>query len=301
MKRTIALGSIMLMCIGLLFTACKKDDSNETATDDSAAQQEQSADESLVQNESENSLNEVNVALSGSGFGKAGSIAGATVNDSSFISEHKLIITYNGTSADGRRTRTGQIVVQLINGNNWGDAGAVLKIEYINFRITHIASGKSITVNGNHIVTNVSGGRSFVDASVTHMIRGAITISFDNTSATRTWQVARRRVVTAAGGNYEVTISGDTTLTGTNNIVVWGINRAGNPFYTQISQPVVWNSTCPAGPSAGIKIHKGIAHEITVTFGVDASGNPVTGTCPYGFRINWTNLRNQAKTAVISY
>jgi hypothetical protein len=299
MKRTIRLSSIALVAISLFLFACKKD-KTDGQDDDSSGQMEQSADELLMQNESENALNEVNAAISGSTFGKTVGIAGATINDSSFISEKKVIITYNGTSADGRRNRTGEITIQLINGNNWGEQGSVVKIDFNNFRITQIASGKSIVLNGFHAITNTSGGRSFVSASVTHTIRGSVKVSFDNATS-RSWQIARKRVVTSTSGVYEITVTGDTTLSATQHIAVWGTNRQGNSFYTQISQPVVWSSTCPAGPLSGVKVHKGIAREITVTFGVDASGNPVTGTCAYGFKINWINLRNQSKTTVISY
>lgn len=300
MKKLTTLGAIALVAFGLTFTACKKKDSDET-DDDTSAQTEQSADESLMQNESETALNEADIAISGSTFGKTGGIAGATIDDSTFIAQKKIVVTYNGNSADSRRNRTGEVVMQLISGNNWGEAGAVVKIDFNNLHITHIASGKSITINGNHIITNVSGGRAFVNASVVHSIRGSMSVTFDNTSTTRSWQIARKRTIASSGGVYSVTVAGDTTLSGIPKIVVWGTNRAGNTFYTQISQDVVWSSQCPTGPSSGVKVHKGIAREITVTFGVDASGNPVTGTCPYGFKIGWTNLRNQAKTAVVSY
>jgi hypothetical protein len=190
--------------------------------------------------------------------------------------------------------------VQLVSGNKWSDVGAQLRITYTNLRITQISSGKSITLNGYHQLTNVTGGKAFVDASVVQTVRGEMQVSFDNATS-RNWQVARKRVVNFNNGNYDITISGDTTVLGMNNIVIWGTNRNGNEFYTQISQPIVFNSTCPGKPVSGVKIHKKLAREITVTFGVDASGMPVSGSCPYGFKINWTNVRNVNKTAVISY
>jgi hypothetical protein len=301
MKKLTTMGTIVLVAFGLAFTSCKKKDSDEN-DDDTSLQTEQSADESLMQNESETSLNEADIALAGSTFGKTGGIAGATINDSSFIAQKKLVITYNGNSADGKRNRTGEVVVQLISGNNWGEAGAVVKIDFNNLHITHIASGKSITINGNHIVTNINGGRAFVNTSVVHSIRGSMSVTFDNTSTTRSWQIARKRTIASAAGAYTITVSGDTTLNSIPKIIVWGTNRAGNSFYTQINQDVVWSSLCPTGPSSGVKVHKGIAREITVTFGVDASGNPVTGgNCPYGLKINWKNIRNVDKTALISY
>jgi hypothetical protein len=127
-----------------------------------------------------------------------------------------------------------------------------------------------------------------------------MSVAFDN-GTSHNWQIARRRIITSSTGVYEVTLIGDTSIAGFNNVVVWGTNRRGNIFYTQINQAVKWNTTCPAGPSSGVKVHKGIAREITVTFGVDQSGNPVTGSCPYGFKIGWQNLINQSRVAIISY
>ncbi len=285
------------MVISLSLSSCKKNDNAET-DDDTAAQMQQSSDESLMQNESENSLDEVNVAVSGSTFGKTGTIAGATIVDSPSIKA--VFITYNGASADSKRMRVGEVKVQLVTGNNWGEAGAQIRITYTNLRITQVSSGKSITLNGYHLITNVTGGRAFVSATVTHTVRGEMQLSFDNATS-RSWQVARRRVVNWANGNYDVTISGDTTVLGLTNIVVWGTNRNGNEFYTQIAQPIVFNSICPGKPVSGQKVHKKLVREITVTFGVDVTGNPVSGTCPYGFKISWTNARNVNKTAVISY
>lgn len=136
--------------------------------------------------------------------------------------------------------------------------------------------------------------------SVTHTVRGNMTVTFDG-GRSLSWQIARRRVSTAVGAVYTITISGDTTVNGINNVAVWGLNRNSTMFYTQISSPIVFSSTCINGPISGVKVHKGIAREITVTFGVDAAGNPVSANCPYGFKLNWTNLRNETKTAVVSY
>ncbi|MES2558784.1 MAG: hypothetical protein V4590_03535 [Bacteroidota bacterium] len=298
MKKLIAITLVALTALSLSLSSCKKNDKDEQDTDDTGTQTQHSGDESLMQIESENSLNEVNTALSGSTFGKTGEIAGATIVDSPSIKT--IFITYNGTSADGKRTRTGEVTVQLVTGNNWGEAGAQIRITYTNLKITHVVTGKSVTLNGYHLITNVTGGRAFISATVTHTVRGAMQVSFDNTTS-RNWQVARRRVVNSSNGAYDVTISGDTTIAGLTNIVIWGTNRFGSEFYTQITQPIVFNSTCPGKPVSGVKNHKKLAREITVTFGVDASGNPVSGTCPYGYKINWTNARNVNKTAVISY
>lgn len=290
--------SIFAIALAFYLSSCREREEDDFK-DDTTTQTQQSSDESMMTNESEVSINEVNIALSGTGFGKTGSIAGATI-DTSLMNEKKIVITYNGNSADNRRTRTGKITLQLTNGTNWGEVGAVLTITYDNFKVLHIASGKSVVFNGQHLITNITGGRSFLVPSVTHIVRGNMNVVFDG-GRSLSWQIARRRVSTAVGTIYSVTISGDTTVNGINNAAVWGMNRNATMFYTQISTPILFSSTCVNGPTSGVKVHKGIAREITVTFGVDAAGNPISSSCPYGFKLNWTNLRNEAKTAVISY
>ncbi|AMS27594.1 hypothetical protein AEM51_11785 [Bacteroidetes bacterium UKL13-3] len=297
MKQLFTYVIIGIAALSITVSSCKKKDIDEN-DDDTTIQTQQVSDESLFLNESENSLDEVNIAISGSTFGKTRTIAGATIVDSPLIKA--VFITYNGLSGDGKRMRVGEVKIQLVTGNNWGEAGAKVRVTYSNLRITNIQTSKSITLNGFHLLTNVTGGRAFVDASVMHTIRGEMQLFFDN-AASRNWQIARKRIVNYNNGNYDITISGDTTISGYTNIAVWGTNRNGNDFYTQLAQPIIFNSICLGKPVSGQKVHKKLAREITVTYGVDANGNVVIGTCPYGLKVNWINIRNVNKTVVISY
>jgi hypothetical protein len=52
---------------------------------------------------------------------------------------------------------------------------------------------------------------------------------------------------------------------------------------------------------SGIRVHHGVVRELTVTFGVDASGNAVTSGCPYGYKLNWTNQNGIPKEVILSY
>ena len=291
---------LLLALFTAVNSACNRDKDSTEEEDDSTEQLQQSKDESFVSNESDVNLDEVNSLLMGNVFGKTGGISGATIDDSTLISEKKIVITYNGLNASGTRNRVGQVTVQLVNGSKWSDPGAILKVVYSGLVVTHISTGKSIKFNGFHTILNIDGGRAFVDSLVQHAIRGQMTVAFDN-GASRTWNVARKRLIRHIDLVYSVEVRGDTTLAGMSNIVIWGVNRGGNAFYTQIQQPIQWSSLCPLGPLSGVKIHKGIKREITATFGVDQSGVSVNGDCPYGFKIEWVNIRNVSKKVVIGY
>lgn len=300
MKKLIHLGLVTMVVAGLTLVGCKKND-DESETEDGLEQSEMSSDESSHNNELESSLNEVDAATSASGLGKGASIPGATINDSTFMSSKKIVITYNGLSGDGLRMRTGEVTIQLISGNKWSDAGAILKIDAVNLKITRQATGKSIVINGTHYLTNMTGGKVWINQQVTHRVRGNTQVTFDN-GTQRNWQVARLRTFTNNSGLLTATVAGDTTVGGYSNVVVWGTNRRGISFYTQITTPLTFNSLCTTRPVSGVKVHNGLNKAVTVTFGVDASGQPHTGSgCPYGFMINWVDRKNNTRTAVISY
>lgn len=288
-----------MLVAGLTLNSCKKNESE--VTEDGLEQAELSADESNHTNMLEATLSEADVAISGSGLGKGPGIPGAKIDDSTFINSKKIVITYDGLSGDGQRMRVGVVILELISGSKWTDAGAVLKVEAQNLVITRVSNGKSVTINGIHYITNVTGGKAYVAENVVHTVRGNTQVSFDN-GTTRSWQVARKRTFTNIAGQLGLKVEGDTSVGGFSNVVVWGTNRRGNAFYSQITSPLTFNSACTSRPVSGVKVHNGLAKSITVTFGVDASGNPHSGTdCPYGFKINWEDRKGNARTSVIAY
>jgi|NOAtaT_6_FD_contig_41_6509529_length_937_multi_4_in_0_out_0_1 hypothetical protein len=299
MKNAIRMTWVALLATGLTLNSCKKND-NEM-DEDGLEQAELSFDESNYNNELEASLNEANTTVSSSGVGKGPGIPGAKVDDSTFINEKKIVITYDGLSGDGLRMRTGTVILQLISGAKWSDAGAVLSVEAQNLKITRVSTGKSVTLNGVHYITNVTGGKVLVDENVVHSVRGNTQVTFDN-GTMRSWQVARKRTYTNAAGQLSLKVEGDTAVGGYSNVVVWGTNRRGNAFYTQITSPLLFTTTCSNRPVSGVKVHNSMSKNITVTFGVDASGNPYSGSdCPYGFKISWVDRKGNTRTSVSAY
>lgn len=298
MKKIFRYGLIAFLATGLALGGCKKKD--EVEEDDAADQMQMAADESQETNESEASLNEANDAIFSTGLGKTGVVFGATI-DSASIAEKKIIINYAGNNKDGSRSRSGQITVELTTGNKWRDMGSVITVTYSNFKVTRNNDQKSVTFNGSITIANVSGGRVWETANVIHRAAGSLTITFDD-GTQREWNIARKRTFTNSGSIQTVITEGEGSQGGFNNLVTWGTTRKGSVFYTQITQPVVFSSTCPGKPISGIKTHKGIKREITVTFGTDSNGNAYTGTdCPYGAKIKWTSITGKEKTLVIQY
>ena len=72
-------------------------------------------------------------------------LCGVTI-DSTDIASKILYFNFDGVTScfSPSRTRSGQIKVQLTTGSNWGDAGSVLTLTYINFKVTKQSNNKWI-------------------------------------------------------------------------------------------------------------------------------------------------------------
>src|SRR5580692_9020246 len=169
---------------GLLFFACKKSDPDISSSSTSSTElQTQSDDEARVSTESNDAFNDANAAMigetsvSGASYASAarfgvavdggnggignvlpGLLCNATVTVDSTSNPRTITITYNGKTADSLRTRTGSIVISIAQGVHWSEAGAVVTVSFNSLAITRLVDNKTITFNGTHTYTNVSGG-----------------------------------------------------------------------------------------------------------------------------------------------
>lgn len=303
MKKIIRISLFAIIAIGLTFVSCKKS-STSTPTESTADQQQMAADENTQSVEMQNSLNEANDAMGTAAFGKTGNVYGATVVIDSTLK--KITITYNGNNKDNSRSRSGEIIIQLTSGNHWKDAGANISVTYSTFKITNIFSQKSMTFDGTVNVTNQTGGRVFIDANVVHLATStAFKITFDD-GTQRTWNLSRKRTFTNNAGELSVKEEGTGSADGNSNLISWGQNRKGDNFYTQISTPIIYNTMfsvkCPNNIMQGEKVHILNGSTLTVTFGLNISGNPVSGSaCPTSYLVKWVNAAGQSRSVLITY
>ena len=317
-KNVITKSILSLALLGMVITGCKKNDETATTTDESAEQMINAGDESRISAENDEVIDGINqVALNNSrfrGFGIQPILNGIvpcnTTIDSSMASQGRITINFNGNNCAGTRSRTGSITLQLpydaatMIVTPWSAAGCVLTVTFNQLTITRLSDNKSLVYNGTRNITNVNGG--LVDDAtdfttpIVHHITGMMQLTFDN-STTRTWNIDRTRTINRVSNVTTVTITGNATQGGFSNVSIWGINRKGNTFYISIPTPVVLSSTCSYNAMSGVRIHHGVIRDLTVTYGVDASGNAVTSGCPYGFRLNWIGRNGVAHQVVMSY
>lgn len=303
----------LLLAVGLAltFTSCKKE---KETIDDSISAEDLSNANASFNSTTDDAANVIGAypALSGKTDGAMQS-CGFTV-DTTNKNQGILVINYNGSSCgDISITGSLKLTLQGYPDVRWKDAGAVLKLDYDNVRVTNNRTSGYFTLNGTHTLTNVTGGLAWKilqteQGTVIHRHQAnGFTLTFADGSI-RTWSVNRLRTFNNNGSVYTVTVSSDHTEGGVDNADVWGSNRNGLSFTNSIPEDItVTSANMQCGglwynrPAAGKYKHEVGNRSVEVQFGVNASGDVVAaGTCPFGYKITYTR-NNRSATKVVSY
>lgn len=310
----------LILATGLVFTSCKK--KKAFKNEDGQA----SADTRTAQGENDVAVSDINDVISNQPLmhgrtngtqgtnGIMGNICGLSVDTNGAYTGH-IVLNYNGTTCNNR-TRTGTIhltIVDYATGKRWKQAGCVLKVDYINYKITRASDGYSILFNGTQYITNVSGGTWFEllfmgQSNLVHTVTGDnLNVSF-NGAGTAIYNIYRKFTYTYNSTSYVITCTGEGigSSNGLSNLENYGTTRDGDPFTSQVITPVVWNTTCGAwAPIQGeVKIKVDSKDfSLDCLFGTDASGNAISvgsNSCPYGWKVEWT-YKNKTKNKIIGY
>jgi hypothetical protein len=220
-------------------------------------------------------------------------------------------LNYSGIVCSNRK-REGSIKLTILNysgGVRWKNAGAVLQVDYIGYKVTRASDGKSVELNGTQLVTNKSGGTWFDliflgQANLSHEVTssGALSVKFDG-SATASYNINRRFTYTYNSSSLVITCVGEGigSNSSLNNLENFGTTRDGDNFTSQVTTPVIWNTTCgawaPVQGEVNIKVDDK-AFDLKCTFGVDVNGNAVAiapNSCPYGMKVEWTYKKKTNK------
>lgn len=309
MKHSIKLLLGLFMLVATVFTSCKKN--AETPTDFALESSTHSDDQSRVSNEVDALANDFNTIVDNyvSFTGREANILAlpcdVTVAVDSTSNPRRITITYNGSTCNPFRTRTGVVVITMPSNMRWRDVGAVLTVSIQNLKITRTIDNKSITINGTKTIKNVTGGiiRNLATlGTITHEISSSnMTLTFDNNTQ-RSWQIAKKRVFTFNNG-IVITTTGNATVDGLSGVAEWGTNRFGNTFITTITQPMVIKQDCNFRLTSGQVTHNRLQATLVVTFGLDAAGNPTS--CPglglYYFKLVYTGSNGVVRTVIIPY
>jgi hypothetical protein len=308
MKKQILRLTLFAGCLAVVLTACQKDSVDNT--DYTTEVSTHSDDQSNFSDDMDATVNDANALLesSPSFTGRPGDIqtllCNATVVFDSTSNPRTITITYNGLNCQGNLSRTGVVVISMPANVHWRDPGAAITVTYTNLRITRVRDNKSITINGSHVYTNVSGGLLInlpTLGTIRHTLTSnGMTITFDNNTQ-RTWQIAKERVFTYNNG-IVITARGTQTVGSETNVAEWGTNRFGRSFTTSTVSPIIIRQDCNFRITAGELKHTTPVVTATAKFGLDAQGNPTTcpGPNPYYMKITWTGP-NGTRTVIIPY
>jgi hypothetical protein len=298
---------ILVSAITLTFASCAKDDLNK-GTADPATLVQLSTDETNVESILKDAESDITSVLSNNagGFKSTEWLPCNASVDTVLIANDTLTvrITFNGLTCNNKHNRTGKIELKTKVGTHWNQIGATVVCKFIDFTMTRVATGKSIKLNGTKTIVNVNGGHRWqvgtIISSYVERISGTMQASFDN-GTSRTWNIARKITYTGTAGQYIMTIDGFGSSDSYQNLVVWGTNRQGEKFFTQITQSVVCRQACDWDPVSGIKIHQipSDNKSATITFGFNNNNEPITGDeCPTRYRVDW-QINNKSGTSFL--
>jgi len=307
----------ILFIIGILsISSCRKKEPVSPVEPEESGQSGIDSREAMVENDL--ALADVNEIVSGnkkmSGRGtEVSSICGLFL-DSVQANTGVIKLIYDGTTCNNRN-RTGSIRLTLQNyasGKRWKDVGAVLQVEYLNYKVTRASDQKSIMLNGTQLLTNASGGNWLklllqTQSNLVTTITGTnLQVTWqDNSNAT--YNIHRKITYSFSNNILTTTAEGIGTSGGLNNLENFGTTRDGHSFTSQVTTPIVWNTTCGGGaPVQGAATVK-VANkdfELKFLYGVDAAGNSVpvsNNQCPFGWKLEWSANSDTPKSKVIRY
>lgn len=311
--------SILALAGSMVFTSCKK---RQAAKNEDG---QSSTDSRNVQSENDAALTDINDILGSSSLkgknagtydakGVTGTVCGLTI-DSVNASTGSILLNFNGTSCNNR-TRTGSIRLTVLDfpTKKWKDAGAVMKVEFINYKITRTSDGEFVQLNGVQNVVNVTGTTWFdllftsQHSSIITEVKsaGGLNVTFSD-GKTAVYNINRRITYAWISGlNFSCTAEGIGSHESLSNLENYGTTRDGDAFTSQVKTPIVWNLTCgwwaPIQGAVEVKVASK-EFSLNCTFGVDKDGNVQTvaaNACPYGWKIDW-KYKNKERKKLIKY
>ena len=310
-KKIISLFALALS-VAFVFTSCQKDKNDKL---DGNVEQF-NADNNYYKGESDQIDNDINSALNDiPAFGGrkeeaySSPMCGCTI-DSSQIDSLILIFNFDGVTPcfSPSRTRSGQIKVELTSGAQWGDAGSVLKLTYIDFKVTRMSDNASITFNGVKTLKNINGNNwiaLYLGTGTFKYQERAFNIHVEFSGGdTAIWNSARMTEWSYSAGQNNITFTskGDTTVNGFANTDSWGTDRWGGDFTVYYNTPILSDTYCGLwrAKSGELVDHLSMG-DFTLTLGVDQNGNASTLQCAYGYKITWTGSSGNVSSAILSY
>ncbi len=308
MKRLIMTFTCASLIAALVITSCrnKEDLTPDVSDSEMSVTSTQASDNENVTSSIDDALNNINASLN-TNAGARTEACGYTVNYSGYSTvsgsnQKTVVFTFQKLDNCGNgRYREGTITVTLITGNHFSDEGAVYTVAFDGYGVTY--NGNKVMLSGTQTVTNTTGGLpESGTVMVKHTVTGEMHLTFNNSNTSRDWQINREITWTYSDGVLSYSITSNNTVEGYTNTSVWGTNRFGNKFYTQILSPISANSSCGwYRPTSGERKHTLEDTDGSVLFTANAKVNTGSDGCGNGFTITTINKRGKTRTLTVTY
>lgn len=212
----------------------------------------------------------------------------------------KMTLTYDGSDCYGK-VRKGVVVFSIRDYpvRKWKHKDCVLDIEFIQYQVTRTSDNRSIQFDGKQTLQNETGNTWFdiwyLGASKAEYRHQATETHLTfNGSSTAIFSVDRRLSFTHAGGRTDCLVSGAGSHASRSNVEAWGYTTDNENVTAEVKSPYLWHTSCGAvAPVSGLVevAIEGKEHVLQCHYGVDASAQPVSGQCPFGYEVTWSRKK----------
>lgn len=264
--RTIMKLAFSALFLGILFTACQKDETttNDLSTDQMVASLDQATADDLIEDVDV----QVDDAIETRGGGNSGGCPVITFspNDGSYPRTITIDYGTDGCPGPGGRIRKGQIVVTL--SDTLIQPGATRTVNFVDFYIddAHVEGVRTWTNQGFDVNGNITIHRTVVGGKITFPNGDIVTWDADHT------------MTQVQGGNTPLILLDNVfEITGGST----GVNRNGKAWTVTITQPLVKKTGCPWFVS-GVKSLTVDGKTVSIDYGSGNCDNKAVVTLPNG-------------------
>lgn len=212
-------------------------------------------------------------------------------------------ISFDGTSCNSKKKREGMIIISLEKGTRWEDKGAIMSVQFKNYKVTDLATGRTVEMAGTQRIRNETGGSivNMIDNKLVHVIRTfGLVYYFDDKP--KIINEAKRRTFSKIGIDYHIENSGDTTVNNYPFVAEWGQTVKLLPFNICYLEPLI-ASTCGGKTKfiSGRKFSKASSSGITTIYGVTREGD-LNNTCDtWGYKSTWIDKSGNTNRRIYKY
>lgn len=228
------------------------------------------------------------------------------ISDTSKLSQGILILQLDSSRYQAGYFYSGRIILTGCKDSTWKMPGSEAQVEFKNVKISLAGRVDYLTLNGQSIIKNYSGG--FIrdlnsGLSVIHKTNGTFKVSLSGDTIVN-WGISIKRTFKLPSGKLQEIIQGDTLFSSQLfKTILWGPLNKGNSIYLQQIRDITYSSACGfRSPEEGELKYTLNGKDVNIYFGVDSKGNQTDSLhCPIGYKLEWKNSVSELNRDLVTY